>query len=100
MVEIRFKPTDIGTVPDGSITEAKLADNAVTKPKVADAAIGNDELENDAVTKDKILDGEVIESKLPPKVFIKCGPLSGNRKVTALGYDDVTAEVVLDHDVP
>lgn len=98
MVEIRFKPSDIGTVPDGSITEAKLADNAVTKPKVADAAIGNAELEANAVTKDKILDGEVIESKVPIKTFIKCGPLTGDKKVTALGYDTLTTEIVLDHE--
>lgn len=98
MVEVRFKPTDIGTVPDGSITTAKLADDAVTNPKVADAAIGNAELANDAVTKDKILDGEVIESKVPAKVFIKCGPLSGDKKVIGFGFDSATSEVVMDHD--
>lgn len=98
MVEIRFKPSDIGTVPDGSITEAKLADNAVTKPKVADGAVGNAELEDDAVTREKILDGEVIEAKIPPVTFVKCGPLSGNKKVRGLGYDTITTEIVLDHE--
>lgn len=98
MAEIRFKPTDIGTVPDGSITEAKLADNAVTSVKIADGAVGNADLAANAVTADKILDGEVLETKLPPKVFIKCGPLSGDKKVTAMGYDTSTAEIVLEHE--
>lgn len=108
MVEIRFKPSEIGTVPDGSITTVKLADGAVTEPKIGadavtapkikDGEIGNTELAPNAVTADKILDGEVIESKVPQKTFIKCGPLSGDKKVTALGYDSTTDEVVLDHE--
>lgn len=100
MVEIRFKPSDIGTVPDGSITEAKLADNAVTKVKVADGAIGNDELETDAVTADKIKDGEVKETKVEPKKFVKAGPLSGDKIVKAMGYDSATEEIIIDHDAP
>lgn len=100
MVEIRFKPSEIGTVPDGSITEAKLADDAVTAPKLADNSVDTAAIQDDAILATKILDGEVKESKVEVKKFIKCGPLSGNRKVIAFGYDDVTEEVVLDHDIP
>jgi len=44
MVEIRFKPGEVGSVPDGYITEAKLADNSVTSPKIKDGEIGNDDI--------------------------------------------------------
>jgi hypothetical protein len=100
MVEIRFKPSDIGTVADGSITEAKLANDAVTSAKIATGAVGNTELAANAVTAEKILDGEVKEIKVEPKKFIKAGPLSGDKIVKAMGYDSTSGEVIIDHDVP
>jgi hypothetical protein len=38
MVEVKFKPADVGTVADGSVTNVKLAPGAVTNDKVASAA--------------------------------------------------------------
>ena len=61
-------------VPDGSITEAKLADNsvstvklqndAVTNPKVADSAINTAELAVNAVTTTKIADDAITTAKV------------------------------------
>jgi len=55
MVEVRFKPGLVGTVPDGSITEAKLANDSVTAPKIKDGEVGNAEIAADAA---------IAESKL------------------------------------
>lgn len=84
MVEIRFKPSDVGTVADGAITEAKLADGAVTNVKVnATAAIAQTKVDS-------------LVTDLGNKVGT--GPLSGDKKVTALGWDSATDEIVLDHE--
>lgn len=63
-----------GSVPDGSITAAKLASNAVTTAKILDAnvttaklaagAVDATILATDAVTSDKILAANVTETKL------------------------------------
>ena len=100
MVEIRFKPSDIGTVADGAVTTAKLADNAVTNPKVADNAIDTAEIADNAIIASKILDGEVKEIKVESKKFVKTGPLSGDKLVTSLAFDSATSEIVLDHEDP
>ena len=99
MVEIRFNPSLIGTVPDGSITEVKLADDAVTAAKLANDSVDTAAIQDDAIIAIKILDGEVKESKVETKKFIKCGPLTGDKKVLSMGYDTATTEIVLDHDV-
>jgi len=62
------------TVPDGSITTAKIADGAVTAPKMADGevtgtkiasgAVTEAKLANDAVTTSKIQDGQVGNADL------------------------------------
>ena len=98
MVEIRFNPAAIGTVPDGSITEAKLADDAVTNDKIADNAVDTLQIADNAILKEKILDGEVIESKVPIKIFVRANQLTGNKKVLAMGFDTLTGEIVLDRD--
>lgn len=43
-----------GTIADGSITTAKLADDAVTHDKIADGAVFTEHIFNEAVTYDKI----------------------------------------------
>ncbi|GAH71246.1 unnamed protein product, partial [marine sediment metagenome] len=55
MVEVRFKPGLVGTVADGTITEAKLANDAVTAAKIKDGEVGNAEIAADAA---------IVESKL------------------------------------
>lgn len=44
----------VGSVPDGSITSAKLADNAVTTNKLADDAVSTVKIQNDAVNTTKV----------------------------------------------
>ncbi|MFN3925373.1 MAG: hypothetical protein ACK4K6_17270, partial [Pseudarthrobacter sp.] len=48
----------------GSITTAKLADNAVTAPKLADTAVTSAKIAGAAVTSSKIADANVTSTKL------------------------------------
>jgi hypothetical protein len=98
MVEIRFNPAAIGTVPDGSITEAKLANDAVTNAKIADNAVDTLQIKNNAIIATKILDGEVKELKVEVKKFVKADALTGDKKVLAMGYDTATGEIIIDRD--
>lgn len=43
-----------GDIPDGSVTESKLADGAVSSAKIADGAITTAKISNGAVTVDKV----------------------------------------------
>ena len=62
------------TVPDGSITEGKIADDAVISSKIASGAVGSDEVEDnsltandlssDSVGSDEIANGIVTQEKL------------------------------------
>lgn len=84
MVEVRFKPADVGTVADGSVTTVKLADEAVVDAKVkSDAGIAQSKVAN-------------LPADLAGKVGT--GPLSGDKKVTALGWDSSTEEIIVDHE--
>jgi len=56
-----------GSVTDGSITEGKLATDAVTTIKIAD----------DAVTTDKILDGAITNDKIASNAAIDASKISG-----------------------
>lgn len=51
-------------IPDGSITTAKLADNAVTSDKIKSSAVGTSQLAIGAVTGDIIQDNTIVASKL------------------------------------
>lgn len=53
-----------GTLPDGSIATAKLADGAVTTGKLADANVTTSKIAGFAVTTSKIADANVTEGKL------------------------------------
>lgn len=104
-IEIRFNPSLVGTVPDGYITEAKLAADAVTVTKIKDAAVESAKIKDanvveaklatDAVTKDKIKDGEVLEVKIVSKTFVLAHKGSAISKVLQTGYDAATGELVL-----
>lgn len=93
MVEIRFKPADVGTVADGAITNIKVnAAAGIEKSKLASLAIVDADVS--AVSESKVTN---LVTDLGNKV--STGPLSGDKKVTAIGWDSVTAEIVIDHEV-
>ena len=62
----------VSNVPDGSITQAKLANNAVTSAKIADGALSSDKLANNTVTSAKIANGAVSSDKLDLAHGKKC----------------------------
>ena len=93
MVEVRFKPALVGTVPDGSVTDVKVAVGAaIAKAKLAALAIVDADVS--AIGEAKITN---LTTDLAAKVGT--GPLSGTKKVTALGWDAATSEVIVDHEV-
>lgn len=93
MTEVRFKPADVGTVADGAITDIKV--NAVAniaKSKLASLAIVDADVS--AISEAKVTD---LVTDLAGKVGT--GPLTGDKKVTALGWDSVALEFIFDHEV-
>lgn len=92
MVEIRFKPADVGTVADGAITDVKINAAAnIAKSKLAALAIGDTDVSG--ISQSKVTN---LTADMGNKV--STGPLSGNKKVTALGWDSATNEVIVDHE--
>lgn len=92
MVEIRFKPSLVGTVADGAITNAKIATAAgIEKSKLASLAIVDADIS--AVSQSKVTD---LTTALSAKV--STGPLSGDKKITSIGWDSATGEVIVDHE--
>lgn len=53
-----------GNIPDGAVTEEKLADGAVTEVKLADGAVTTAKLPDGAVTTPKLPDGAVTTPKI------------------------------------
>lgn len=95
MVEVRFKPADVGTVADGSVTTQKLADGAVTDVKVnATATIAKSKLATL-----NIGDADVSAISVSKVTDAVAGSgTTGNKKVLKLGWDGTTNEVVIDHE--
>ena len=92
MVEVRFKPADVGTVADGAITDVKVNAAAnIAKSKLAALAIADADV--DAISESKVTN---LTTDLGNKV--STGPLSGDKKVTAIGWDSTTEEVIVDHE--
>lgn len=92
MVEVKFKPADVGTVADGSVTNVKLAPEAVTNDKVANAA---------AIDSSKLAD--VPQSKVTNLATDLANKVdgvgtSGDKKVSKIGWISATGEVVIDHE--
>ena len=98
MVEVRFKPTDVGTVTDGGVTTAKLADGAVTNIKVDDAA---------GIIKTKLAPLAIVDAdvnvvsvaKVDGAVSGKSADTTGDKDITAIGWDSTDEEFILDHEV-
>ncbi|MBL8159333.1 hypothetical protein JNJ66_02665 [Candidatus Saccharibacteria bacterium] len=100
-----------GTVADGSITTAKLADDAVTSEKIANNAVTGAQLANDtvdtlqltnaavtgaklalyAVTNDNIANDTIAEAKLDPAVQAKLNAASAVTSVNTQTGDVVLA---------
>lgn len=68
--------TQAWTVPDGLITTAKLAGNAVTSDRIADNNVTTVDLAPNAVTSDRIVDGNVATADLADQAvtMAKLGP--------------------------
>jgi hypothetical protein len=70
---------DLGTLPassvdaseivDGSVTNAKLATDAVTSNKILDETVALIDLSNDSVNSSKIVNGSILPADLDPSVF-------------------------------
>jgi hypothetical protein len=92
MVEVRFKPADVGTVADGAITDVKINASAnISKSKLAALNIGDSDV--NTISQSKVTD---LETDLGNKVG--SGPLSGDKKITAIGWDSGSDEVIVDHE--
>lgn len=54
----------LGTIPDGSITTAKLADKAVTAGKIDNLAVGTNQIADGSITTQKLADKAVTTEKI------------------------------------
>jgi hypothetical protein len=127
MVEVKFKPSLVGTVEDGTITNAKIAtDAAIEKTKLAALSIGNADIATDAaIEKTKLAALAIVDADVATGAAIAKAKLaslaivdadvsaigiakvtdavagtgtSGDKKITKLGWDSVTGEVIIDHE--
>lgn len=95
MVEVKFKPADVGSVADGSVTNQKLADGAVTNDKVnASAGIVKSKLGSLAIV-DTDVSG-ISVSKVTDAV--SGSGTSGDKKISKLGWNSSTQEFIIDHE--
>ncbi len=81
----------MGSVSDGSITDVKVA---------AGAAIDASKLAADSITATEIGAGVVTEAELADE-YVKgaVADTTGAKTVIAIGWDDASSEVVVDHEV-
>jgi hypothetical protein len=88
----------VGTVEDGTITTAKLADGAVVDAKVCDTA---------AIVKTKLAALEIDNEDVASDAAIAASKLSGvvagtgtsgDKAITKIGWKSSTGEFVLDHE--
>lgn len=76
-------------IPDGSITTAKLADNAVTSAKIKPSAVGTSQLADGAVATVKIADGAIIDKKIA----------DGGISTVNIADKAITADILADNSV-
>jgi hypothetical protein len=127
MVEVKFKPSLVGTVADGAITDVKInAAAAIAKSKLAALAIVNADIDDGAaIAKSKLgalaivnadvdAGAAIDKSKLAPLAIVDADVsaigvakvtdavagtgTTGNKKIIKLGWDSVTEEVIVDHE--
>ena len=85
-----------GTPADGSITTAKLADDAVTQAKIASGAVGSVEIADDAVTQAKVGSAAIGTTELAADAVTQAKIASGAVGTTELADDAVTQAKVAD----
>lgn len=83
-------------IPDGSITTAKLADNAVTSAKIKPSAVGTSQLADDAVTTAKIANGSIIQNHLQIDSVGYPQIIDGSVDSTILADNSVTTNKIVD----
>jgi hypothetical protein len=106
MVEVKFKPADVGTIPDGYVTNDKVAeDAAIAKTKLAALNITNDDVdEAAAIAKSKLAalaigDDDVTGISVSKVADAVAGTgTSGDKKITKVGWASATSEVIIDHE--
>jgi outer membrane receptor protein involved in Fe transport len=103
MVEVRFKPADVGSVADGAVTEAKLAAGAVTVTKIADGAITGAKV-NVAAAIEATKLANLPESQITNLTTDLAAKVSGtgttgDKVISKIGWDSATGEVIIDHAV-
>ena len=95
LVEVRFKPADVGTVADGAITDVKITSGGLSESKIANLTT---DLEGKAPASHSHAEGDVTD--LVTDLGNKVGGIgtSGDKKVNKLGWDSSTNEVIIDHE--
>lgn len=93
-------------IPDGSITTAKLADNAVTSAKIKPSAVGTSQLAVGAVSGDIIQKNTIVASKLADgcvgAAAIAAGAVTGDKIANAavtvdkIADDSVNSDKIVD----
>ncbi|MCX5751277.1 MAG: hypothetical protein NT099_06390 [Candidatus Saganbacteria bacterium] len=99
----------VGTVADGSITAAKITNEAVTNGKIASNAITSAKITDEAVTSGKIAAGAVTSAKLASNLsvtgIVTAGAFSGsgsgltNIPASSLADGSITAAKITDEAV-
>ena len=109
MVEVKFKPADVGTVADGSITNAKVSGTAAIVQSKLVNIVNADIAAGAAIVKTKLAALGIVDADVAAGAAIADGKLNeeyvkgavtdttGDKKVIAIGWDNVTAEVIVDH---
>ena len=86
----------VSTIPDGSVTTAKLAEAAVTAVKLAVGSVGANALQAGAVTSVAIADGAVTGVDLAAGAVTSAALATGAVGTTALAANAVTSAVIAD----
>lgn len=78
--------------PDGSVTAAKIAANAVTTTKIADGAVTTQKIANSAITTALLFDGAVTSNKIPANAISATHLQTGSVTNAKLGASSVSAD--------
>jgi hypothetical protein len=99
---VEFQWTEGGTIADGSITTALLADGAVTQAKLdagvtlplATSSVGTAQLADDAVTASKIADGAIATAELDLEAVTSAKIADGTIGASDLALQAVTSAAI------
>jgi hypothetical protein len=96
-VEISWTEGGSATIPDNSITTAKLVDLAVTTAKLSNGAVTNTKLANDAVTSTNIVNGSLSAADLGTNSVGTSALINGSVTSAKLATAAVTSAHVVDN---